>query len=988
MVSLEKGYIYGVFKRGDMRISDKKHKNTKYYDGMLVDYIDTIKSNIEYTIVTEYKISGEIKSRIITTEQMESGILPPENSDGPDKKVTVYNGNILSDNMAAVYCIVKFSANDADFIKQSSESVGGVIINDDVVADDSYRKSKVVLDWEYIENNLPFTGLFDKAHSKEKLPIIDSTSISPENFLIDSTTLDLKNREEILDVMVIVSGGYTVGIGGDYSNWNAAFSDVGNLSGDLTLTQISDITGNNFTSLDSELNGYTLTITSNFKHYGSPKFGYYTYHNRDGNYMAVRVEGPGNFVMEDLYFKYTITPTASSRMLYVIGVDTTFNGYFKNLLFDGNGRTSNGSTFRIVDNTPIIKCWNFKVWDGAGIEFDDCNNSNIVENLTVYGTSDGVDLNNQNITVNNCLVFGTTNNDWNNIGSSTGSNNASEDSTSDDSNWSTGSANITGITQSDEVLSTSDVEIGFLRVVSGGSCYNGGKTPEITDNDSGIRKNERNGVSIGADEYSDFETLCFSVGTSTDNFMVGSPTIEIISGELTFSVPQTGDIGVGDQITYTNTVTSAGTDTLQSTKTCQIVGKISETVWSVLTESCGYLTEPSGTDVVSIKRTFNDLNSALDGTNSGIYQILNNSNIISGCGFNINVACYDDGNDNTYTTIEGWTTDDNGYITVYTPTNTADECNNDQRHDCTVSGSGYTLEFDASTTSPGITDYPIEIKTDYTVIEGLKVVANSYHNTFVACIDNDVNANYVRIEKNLICIEYDSVYNGHGIYVRGLGSGSGNFTGFTTVKNNIVISQSGAGSNIARQGIHFASSYLEDIYYGDADPGQDFCCQNNTVYGPFRTDSESRGAIVIGFVGNSADRVHYNIKNNYAYNTEGSRSFSFDNDAGGIDLDETDPEFDYNASHDSTAGSTNNNQQILLSACKFINTSYASADLHIQSDSGLINQGIGPGSDPCVPTDDIDGDTREGTTTDIGADLYYTQQVDLGLNYSWNVSMP
>ena len=46
-------------------------------------------------------------------------------------------------------------------------------------------------------------------------------------------------------------------------------------------------------------------------------------------------------------------------------------------------------------------------------------------------------------------------------------------------------------------------------------------------------------------------------------------------------------------------------------------------------------------------------------------------------------------------------------------------------------------------------------------------------------------------------------------------------------------------------------------------------------------------------------------------------------------------------------------------------------DYHLASgDTDAIGAGIGPSSDSNVPTTDIDGDTRSGTTTDIGADLY------------------
>lgn len=49
----------------------------------------------------------------------------------------------------------------------------------------------------------------------------------------------------------------------------------------------------------------------------------------------------------------------------------------------------------------------------------------------------------------------------------------------------------------------------------------------------------------------------------------------------------------------------------------------------------------------------------------------------------------------------------------------------------------------------------------------------------------------------------------------------------------------------------------------------------------------------------------------------------------------------------------------------------SNGDYHLASgDTDAIGAGIGPSSDANVPTTDIDGDTRSGTTCDIGADEY------------------
>lgn len=52
----------------------------------------------------------------------------------------------------------------------------------------------------------------------------------------------------------------------------------------------------------------------------------------------------------------------------------------------------------------------------------------------------------------------------------------------------------------------------------------------------------------------------------------------------------------------------------------------------------------------------------------------------------------------------------------------------------------------------------------------------------------------------------------------------------------------------------------------------------------------------------------------------------------------------------------------------FIN--YANFDYRLKTGSALIGAGIGPSSDASVPTTDIAGNTRSGTTTDVGAAMY------------------
>jgi hypothetical protein len=62
--------------------------------------------------------------------------------------------------------------------------------------------------------------------------------------------------------MAISSGSYTVGSGGNYATFNAAFADIAaTLTGNLTLTLISDVTETAGITYVGNLNGYTLKLT-------------------------------------------------------------------------------------------------------------------------------------------------------------------------------------------------------------------------------------------------------------------------------------------------------------------------------------------------------------------------------------------------------------------------------------------------------------------------------------------------------------------------------------------------------------------------------------------------------------------------------------------------------------------------------------------------------------------------------------------------------
>jgi len=78
---------------------------------------------------------------------------------------------------------------------------------------------------------------------------------------------------------------------------------------------------------------------------------------------------------------------------------------------------------------------------------------------------------------------------------------------------------------------------------------------------------------------------------------------------------------------------------------------------------------------------------------------------------------------------------------------------------------------------------------------------------------------------------------------------------------------------------------------------------------------------------------------------------------------------DYNASSDTTAPGANSIHSITDST-EFKSVTGGSENFHLSAGSTLRGDGVGPSSDSDVPTTDVDGDTRSGTTCDIGFDEY------------------
>ena len=120
--------------------------------------------------------------------------------------------------------------------------------------------------------------------------------------------------------------------------------------------------------------------------------------------------------------------------------------------------------------------------------------------------------------------------------------------------------------------------------------------------------------------------------------MTGSPTVTIINGAAVFSVNQTGNIGVGDEVTY-------GTPS----QIAYISGKTNadqdQEHWTLETATGGVPADIANATVTSITRAYTSLSAAVSGATDQNH--LNSTNL-SAINVILNFPCYyDSGPDTT-----------------------------------------------------------------------------------------------------------------------------------------------------------------------------------------------------------------------------------------------------------------------------------------------------------------------------------------------------
>lgn len=195
----------------------------------------------------------------------------------------------------------------------------------------------------------------------------------------------------------------------------------------------------------------------------------------------------------------------------------------------------------------------------------------------------------------------------------------------------------------------------------------------------------------------------YSVGQSSSDLKTGNPTIGLTSGVAVFSMAQTGNIGVGDEVKY-------GTNSIAF-----ISGKTREddAHWTLVTPTGGIPLNVANAQVLSITRAFTSLNEAISGFSDS--QHLANANLVN-AHVTVNLACYyDKGPDTTTVYIpNSISTGPANYVNIYTPSNTSTQSNISQRHTGRWTMKAYQLVVTNGYAA-------IDIHTNYVRITGLQI---------------------------------------------------------------------------------------------------------------------------------------------------------------------------------------------------------------------------------------------------------------------------
>lgn len=345
------------------------------------------------------------------------------------------------------------------------------------------RERSAYIDLNELETLSGQAGLVSDLRGPGTVPLLD---VRGKSSITTSLLKDSKNYKGygLKDYNAVSSGSYNVGSGETYTLWSGAYADISDLSGSLTFTGTSSTTETSSSTITEDLNGNVFTSTTDSPPYGDPTdTSRMVSLNFNGHGFVITCDGGGQFLWYDMYVKTTGTYTAN---YHSITQGNPTNGYLFKLqrnMIDKNSRQGSGIVTGASNGAQQLQC--NVIWDQGGsaqggiLTFTTVSAAlSQIENNTCYGCYRGIDAVNSVATFDNNACLGNTT-DFYDIGSATGTYNASSDTTAANGNWNLGSNNLTSQSTSSCLNSTDDTDPGFCDLLNNGPLADAGTSPTI-----------------------------------------------------------------------------------------------------------------------------------------------------------------------------------------------------------------------------------------------------------------------------------------------------------------------------------------------------------------------------------------------------------------------------------------------------------------------------------------------------------------------------
>jgi len=596
-----------------------------------------------------------------------------------------------------------------------------------------------------------------------------------------------------------------------------------------------------------------------------------------------------------------------------------------NILKGSNGTEYNFGIYSNADGGSITKVWNNIIYDigndsgAAGIRLYYSNapvSSLYVYNNTMHNVTKGLFRSGNSFVAINNLISSTTD-PFDGTFHADSTNNATDgtDTPSGGSNTVTNATiNFVSTASGTEDFHLAENNSDLLN--AGVDLSNDSYIDSLVDIDGAAHNPDDLGWDIGADEVTTKQYR--SVGNTSASLSTGGTvTISSTTRTATFSTVQADNVGVGDVIQYGSPYQLAF-----------IINRASSTEYGVQ----AYNTKaPTATTSASFEiyrahlelddwedQVVGDVNSGIDDTVDDL--VLVNTDLVAS-NTKMMVAAYaSTAGDDAATVIDGWETNAQNKIKVFTPVS-SNEVGTSQRHEGKWDDDKYNISISQA-------GYAISLPSNgimFVDFDGLQLWNNYAGNDYIGAIYLDgVNDCEINISNNIL---RGPDQNSNSTGMNGIGSVS---TIERTAKAWNNISYNWLGVGVGR-----CFSLVDDYIY----------IYNNTAYNCY-----------IGI--NTQGSNDFHARNNIVYNT--TRPFNSNNPLDDSYYNLTDSSFMYY--HWSSEQGSNTNDKV-SQVVKFVNE--ANNDYHLApDDTSAIDAGTS--SVDISFSDDIDGHYRR--TWDIGAD--------------------